>query len=267
MVLWMSRYRLFWILTIIFSSFTSLEISYAQRPPDNTIVLELLDQIERLEEEVRHIRGEMEIQRHQIEMLIQDQELSGSQYPQDGNIDLPKADLSIEVGERPTTPNSRQSRTPMQTQKVVQAPVQPRATAVTSRNTEPSVIKAGTEEQAAFDVSLNEFQISHYPEAIAGFQRFLVTYPNTKLAGDIQYWLGESYYKIGDHNAAKEAFINLGLQYPKSELLPDALLKLGYIYGEKDDIFREKEVLEKLLQVYPDTHAAELANLRLQSLH
>jgi tol-pal system protein YbgF len=248
------------------SSITSLEISYAQHPPDNTIVLELLDQIERLEEEVRHIRGEMEIQRHQIEILIQDQELSESQYPQGGNVDLPKSAFSVEVGEG-YPPNSRQSRTPMQTQKVAQTPAQPRATTIRNTEPSPSISKSGTEEQAAFDLSLNEFRISHYPEAITGFKRFLITYPDSKLAADTQYWLGESYYKIGDHNSAKEAFINLGLQYPKSELLPDALLKLGYIYGEIDDTIRGKEVLEKLLQVYPDTHAAELAKVRLQSFH
>jgi len=83
--------------------------------------------------------------------------------------------------------------------------------------------------------------------------------------------LGESYYIGRNYNAAKEAFINLGLHYPQSARLqsarlPDALLKLGYIYGEQGDADRAREVLQKLVQVYPNTQAANLAERRLQSL-
>ena len=91
-------------------------------------------------------------------------------------------------------------------------------------------------------------------------------YPNGGLAGDAQYWLGESHYVSRDYDAAKEAFINLGLRYPQSARLPDALLKLCYIYGELGDNARAREVLQKLVQVYPNTQAASLAERRLQSL-
>ncbi len=94
----------------------------------------------------------------------------------------------------------------------------------------------------------------------------LSAYPTSTRAGDAQYWLGESYYLSRDINAAKEAFINLGLRYPESARLPDALLKLGYLYSEQGDTARAREVLQKLRQSYPNTQAASLAERRLQSL-
>lgn len=117
-----------------------------------------------------------------------------------------------------------------------------------------------------FDAALAEWREGRYPAAITAWQRFLNAHPNSRLAGDAQYWLGEAYYVSRDYNAAKEAFINLGLNDPQSARLPDALLKLGYIYGELGDISRAREVLQKLMQVYPSTQAASLAERRLQSL-
>ena len=115
-------------------------------------------------------------------------------------------------------------------------------------------------------MALSELREGRYSEAITGFQRLLSAYPTGGLAGDAQYWLGESYYLSRDYGAAKETFINLGIRHPQNARLPDALLKLGYIYGEEGDTGRAREVLEKLVQVYPNTQAASLAGRRLQSL-
>jgi tol-pal system protein YbgF len=129
----------------------------------------------------------------------------------------------------------------------------------------PPTVATGAE-QADFDAALGALRDGHYPQAIADFQGFLNAYPESRLAGDAQYGLGESYYVSRNYEAAKEAFINLGLRYPQSARLPDALLKLGYIYGELGDTTRAKDVLQKLVQVYPDSQAAGLAEQQLQSL-
>jgi tol-pal system protein YbgF len=129
----------------------------------------------------------------------------------------------------------------------------------------PPTVATGAE-QADFDAALGALRDGHYPQAIADFQGFLNAYPDSRLAGDAQYGLGESYYVSRNYEAAKEAFINLGLRYPQSARLPDALLKLGYIYGELGDTARARDVLQKLVQVYPDSQAAGLAEQQLQSL-
>ena len=210
---------------------------------DSTLTLELLQRIEQLELEVRHIRGELELYRYQVEGLQRERAapapaMAPSTVEQPAAFDSPA----------PVPPPSATVPTPDQTPPIL-----------------PPTVATGAD-QADFDAALGELREGRYPEAIANFQRFLNAYPDSRLAGDAQYGLGESYYVSRDYEAAKEAFINLGLRYPQSERLPDALLKLGYIYGELGDVNRAREVLQKLVQVYPDSQAADLAEQRLQSL-
>ncbi len=202
--------------------------SYAQTASEQTLTLELIQRIERLEMEVRYLRGELEIQRHQFEKL--QQERTAAANP----VSPPPASA---IGSAPDS-----------------STVAPASQTV-----------AGTE-QADFDAAMTEWREGRYPQAITAWQRFLNAYPNGKLAGEAQYWLGETYYVSRDYSAAKEAFINLGLNTPQSSRLPDALLKLGYVYQELGDVSRAREVLQKLVQVYPDSPAAALAEQRLQSL-
>ena len=256
----MSRYRSLWPLLVVLGGIAPLSTNHAQRAPDNALILELLDRVEQLEAEVRYVRGELEIQRHQVELLQQERVLSGSpSYRPEGA--EASAGAAPPGPERPMGNHGEPG--------LAQPPAtstQPPATADRALSAQPAPNASTGSEQAEFDAALSELREGRHSEATAGFQRFLSAYPSSKLAGDAQYWLGESYYIGRNYNAAKEAFINLGLHYPQSARLPDALLKLGYIYGEQGDADRAREVLQKLVQVYPNTQAANLAERRLQSL-
>ena len=64
--------------------------------------------------------------------------------------------------------------------------------------------------------------------AIAAFQTFLGAYPDSALADNAQYWLGEAYYVNKSFPEALAAFQRVVDKYPQSRKLPDALLKIGY---------------------------------------
>lgn len=234
----MTRYGAGWLLLTLGAGLLS-SAGYAQTPSEQTLTLELLQRIERLEIDVRYLRGELEIQRHQLERLQQERAAAANPAsPPSAVAPIPLASVTTSS---PTLPTSTLS-----------PPSAPKTA-------------AGTE-QADFDAAMTEWREGRYPQAITAWQRFLNAYPNGKLAGEAQYWLGEAYYVSRDYPAAKEAFINLGLNAPQSPRLPDALLKLGYIYEHLGDASRAREVLQKLVQVYPHTPAATLAEQRLQSL-
>ena len=240
----MTQYRASWLILLMLGGGLSPSIGYAQNPPEQTLALELLQRVERLEAEVRQMRGELELQRYQFERL--QQERTAAEYP-----------ASPPGGAAPVTPVQPSTASAPPAAPPERTPAAP----------PPSALRAaGGTEQMDFDAALAEWREGRYPAAITAWQRFLNAHPNSRLAGDAQYWLGEAYYVSRDYNAAKEAFINLGLNDPQSARLPDALLTLGYIYGELGDISRAREVLQKLMQVYPSTQAASLAERRLQSL-
>ena len=66
-----------------------------------------------------------------------------------------------------------------------------------------------------------------FSAAEAGFKKFLRSYPKSKLAGNAQYWLGESYYARRQYNRAAKAFLTGYKRYPKGRKAPDNLVKLG----------------------------------------
>lgn len=237
----MPRLRFPWLTLLVLSGLALPGAGHAQNAPDGTLTLELLQRIEQLEAEVRQIRGELEIYRHRFDQLQQE---SARAYAP------PTAPAGAAIPP-PQAESSPAGSPPADTTVPPVARTMPSAT--------------GTA-QADFETALRELREGHHARAIAELQHFLSAYPDSSQAGDAQYWLGEAHYLSRDYAAAKEAFINLGVRYPESARLPDALLKLGYIYGEAGETDRAREVLQKLVQAYPDTQAANLAERRLQAL-
>jgi tol-pal system protein YbgF len=66
-----------------------------------------------------------------------------------------------------------------------------------------------------------------YPAAEAALRSFVQQHPNDTLAGNAQYWLGETYYQRERFSDAASAFAEGYKRYPKGTKAPDNLLKLG----------------------------------------
>ncbi len=84
-----------------------------------------------------------------------------------------------------------------------------------------------------------------------GFRAFLQSQPRHALAGNAQYWLGESYYARRDYQNAMTAFAEGYKTYKTSPKGPDNLLKLGItlaVLGRKADAC---QVFTKFSQDYP----------------
>jgi len=76
-----------------------------------------------------------------------------------------------------------------------------------------------------------------YAAAEAAFQDFLQRFPNDPLAGNAQYWLGESLYVRGQYRAAAGAFLKGYQNYARNAKAPESLLKLAMSLqrlGQKD---------------------------------
>jgi tol-pal system protein YbgF len=67
----------------------------------------------------------------------------------------------------------------------------------------------------------------NYAAAERAFEDFLQRYPDDTLAGNAQYWLGESLYVRGQYKAAASAFLKGYQNYGNSSKAPDSLLKLA----------------------------------------
>ncbi len=116
--------------------------------------------------------------------------------------------------------------------------------------------------QAAFQL-LRDRQ---YQPAAAAFERFLMMYPDSELAGNAQYWLAESYYVTQSYNDALSAFRIVVDGYPDSSKVADAILKIGFCHYELKNWDAARQALAQVRSEYPDTTAARLAAQRLERM-
>ena len=116
--------------------------------------------------------------------------------------------------------------------------------------------------QAAFDL----LKDGKYPEAISGFTTFLATFPDSALADNAQYWLGEAHYVTKQYPEALRDFRAVLEKHPDSRKTPDALLKMGYCNYELKNWPEARSALGQVVQRFGDTTAARLASQRLAKM-
>jgi tol-pal system protein YbgF len=106
--------------------------------------------------------------------------------------------------------------------------------------------------KAQYDYAFDYLKRQDYTNAEATFREFLKKYPKDPLAGNAQYWLGETHYVRGDYQKAAVEFMNGYQNYPKSNKAPDNLLKLGMAMANIGQTQGACTALGRLNKEYPD---------------
>ena len=91
--------------------------------------------------------------------------------------------------------------------------------------------------------------------------------PTDVLAGNAQYWLGETYYVRGDYQRAAVAFAEGFQKYPNSGKAADNLLKLGMSLGEMGKKQDACTALSQLVSKYPGAPEDLLVRARREKEH
>lgn len=94
----------------------------------------------------------------------------------------------------------------------------------------PSLPQAGAADGSAKDLYATAYGLllaQDYAAAEAAFDEFLKRFPNDALAGNAQYWLGETFYVRGNFKAAAAAFLKGYQTYARGQKASDSLLKLA----------------------------------------
>jgi tol-pal system protein YbgF len=128
----------------------------------------------------------------------------------------------------------------------------------------PADVAASPEETKAYEAALNQFKLGNYPLAISALQGLLVTYPNSKLAPNAQYWIGMAYAAQRDYKNAIGAQQKLIAAWPEDAKAPDAMLNIATSQEAMGDRRGAQKTLEGILVKYPASQAAASAKQRLQ---
>jgi tol-pal system protein YbgF len=86
--------------------------------------------------------------------------------------------------------------------------------------------------QEQYNYAFGLLRQANYAGAEQALRAFIQRFPNDALAGNAQYWLGETYYVRKDYNNAAAVFAEGYQKYPKGGKAADDLLKLGMALGQ-----------------------------------
>lgn len=117
-----------------------------------------------------------------------------------------------------------------------------------------------------YSTALRDFIGGKYDLARQEFSDYLKHYARTQLAGNAQFYIGETYYQQGEHRKAIAEYDKVLNDFPNSYKIAAAHLKKSYSLlelGEREDGVR---LLRALIEKFPNSEEAQLARRRLERL-
>jgi tol-pal system protein YbgF len=125
---------------------------------------------------------------------------------------------------------------------------------------------ASSTEQSIYGQAFDALKAGNYSVAISGFQDFLNQYPSSPLAPNAEYWLGEAHYVNRDLSSAAKAFQTVLDKWPSSGKAPDAMFDLGNTQLAQGQTTKGRATLHKVVSQFAGTDAANRAQARLKQL-
>ncbi|MDO9463024.1 MAG: tol-pal system protein YbgF, partial [Deltaproteobacteria bacterium] len=113
-------------------------------------------------------------------------------------------------------------------------------------------IKVQKSAKEDYDEAYKLYKENAYRQAIEKFRAFLKEYPDSELAGNAGYWLGECYYQQERYEEAILEYEKVVREH-KGPKVSAALLKQGLAFHHLGDTKTAKFLMEKLIEEYPKT--------------
>jgi len=193
--------------------------------PSTAAIVRLDDRLTLMERQLAELTGRIEETGHRIEQLrARVEKLAG---------DLEFRLGQLEGGTKPAAARDRQEERedrPVVLQRPPVAPPQQQqqqaAAAAAPAPRSGPVLPEGTP-MDRYNFAIGLLARQDYNAAEAAFREFVGAHPNDRLAGNAQYWLGETYYVRNDMTKAAQAFLDGVKKYPDGPKAADTMLKLG----------------------------------------
>lgn len=198
---------------------------------------ELINQIQALREENARLRGQVETLTYELE--------STKKRQQDFYVDLDGRLRKLE----PQAASTDEPKTPEETNSAPEQTKKPADPVAESRD---------------YEAALNFFKGNKIKEAAYAFEAFGKKYPDSTLAPNAQYWLGNAYYALRDCKKSVDAHKLVVSKWPQHPKAPDSLINVATCQQELGEAKAAKATLETVLIKYPGSSAAATAKQRLK---
>ena len=227
----------------------------------NQVLMEQMQQMRQIRQELTELRGLLENQDHQINMIKQRQR---NLYQ-----DMDRRLLELESGKSSSVMPVGSNFNAAPASSGIAAPgiaAVPEVSTlpVTENNSVPPA--ADINGKLAYSQAFGLLKEGRYQQAILAFRDFSQNFPQSKYSANALYWLGEANYVSRDYKTALTEFKKILSLYPDSNKVQGAELKIGYTFYEMKDWSSARAALGQVVSHYPNTTVARKAKERLQRM-
>ena len=114
-----------------------------------------------------------------------------------------------------------------------------------------------------YDLALRDYQRGSYDVAVRQFTQYIEYYPESDLADDALYYVGDCYYTQSLYTQALDAYERLLGVYSDGNKVPATLLKIAFIKVARKEVPEARSYLERVIGEFPESEEAGLARMRL----
>ena len=105
-----------------------------------------------------------------------------------------------------------------------------------------------------------------YKEAFDALDKFVVNYPSSELLPEAKYNLGYTQFALKNYKAAINTFNKIVLEYPDNPIAPNSLYQVSNSQIQITRITKAKQTLRFLIKKYPNADIIPSAKKRLKDL-
>ena len=105
-----------------------------------------------------------------------------------------------------------------------------------------------------------------YKEAFDALDKFVVNYPSSELLPEAKYNLGYTQFALRNYKAAINTFNKIVLEYPDNPIAPNSLYQVSNSQIQLTRITKAKQTLRTLIKKYPNADIISSAKKRLKDL-
>jgi tol-pal system protein YbgF len=120
--------------------------------------------------------------------------------------------------------------------------------------------------EETYEAAVTQFNRGSLNTSRMAFGSFLGDYPDHRLAPRAQFYLAEILQQENRLAEAIEEFLRVSELYPTADRVPVALYRIGQIYVLQGNVDEAETYLERVVNTYPDSGAADLAQELLQEI-
>ena len=191
----------------------------------------LLDKVQGLQQDMQELRGQLEVQAHDLK-LLQQQQLS---FYKDLDARLPNTPATI-AQQNPSNDLSIGQKAPPN--RIPSLPsAKPQTAMITPAVNNPARGNPA-DEQISYLAAYELVKNKRFDDALAAMQTFVAQHPQGGYTANAEYWLGEIYMVKNSYPEAMQHFEVVLQQFPTSSKAAASQLKIGYALvalGRKQD--------------------------------